>query len=144
VHNNVNKISNNNNNIINCICIDNGRNVDANNLDFENKSMKRGGCMKAYEVFGWDGHGTIVFADTPGKAKANAVIDNTEFIELHAKRAKYADPYVEQGFVPKKVMLENGWWFNCNCYQPQHEDTAIVIDEVVYCKKCKPEGTVAS
>jgi hypothetical protein len=92
------------------------------------------GNLKAYHVSNDDGYGQIIFAETPGKAKARNSF-YADFLELRATRAKWADKYQGQK-IPKQAYLENGWWFECKCLEMQTEETAIVIDEVIYCEKC--------
>ncbi|MEM5669942.1 hypothetical protein AAHB59_18200 [Bacillus cereus] len=40
--------------------------------------------------------------------------------------------------IPKREFLEHGWFWEYICGIPQYNDDAIIIDETVYCEKCKP------
>lgn len=97
---------------------------------------------KAYAVFdSYDENAVIVFAETPGKAKAKAARSLwSDFIELSVRREPWADKYVKQGEVPPIPMLSNGWMLECQCNVLQDYETAVVKDGKVYCEKCVPKG----
>lgn len=96
------------------------------------------GMLKAYSSSNGE-YGVIVFSETPGQAKASAANHfDVDFVDVSVKRAKWADEYAGKEIIPKSAYLVAGWWWECECGFPQYEETAIVIDEVVYCEKCKP------
>ncbi|KZU52346.1 hypothetical protein [Lactiplantibacillus plantarum] len=75
--------------------------------------------MKAYKVSYhnyWGDMGKIIFADTPGKAKYQAIgsdgFDDAEFTDLGCERAEYADNHendLQLDF--DLLMIDNGWIF---------------------------------
>lgn len=95
--------------------------------------------MKAY-ICSNDEYSTVVFAETRGKArtmaKANDLFDFTDWIDISVRRAPEFDSFAEQGYVPKEVLIKHGWWWECKCGTPQYEETAIVINDSVFCEKC--------
>ncbi|MGR5964145.1 hypothetical protein ACT7DB_06935 [Bacillus cereus] len=96
--------------------------------------------MKAYHVQSSDGeHQEIVFAETTGKAKMKSEASGwCEYTEVRANRVKEFDQYSGLGYVPKEAMLKNGWWFECEkCSTTCTEEDAVVIDEKVFCEKCR-------
>lgn len=67
--------------------------------------------VKAYV---WDdeysGESHIVWATTPGKAKALfAAEHDEEFTELRVKRLPWADEYRDMDEIPAEVFIKNGW-----------------------------------
>lgn len=62
----------------------------------------------------------LVFAETPNKAKQKALqtenLETYEYIELTAKRAKYADGHENDS--ERDLMIlnirEGGWWYQLN------------------------------
>jgi hypothetical protein len=89
--------------------------------------------MKAYKVSNYEGYGEIVFAESPGQAKAHVSALDNDFLELSAKRAPEFDSYINQEITPE-ILLQHGWWFECNkCGQAVYQDEAKVIDGKVYC-----------
>jgi hypothetical protein len=104
-----------------------------------------GSVVKAYQVSHPEDESMIVFAETAGQArgKAYSVGFWDEFTELRVTRSPYADPYAEDGKVPTSVLLEHDWYFECDCFEMQDIETAIVINEKIFCEKCKPKGDVS-
>lgn len=89
----------------------------------------------------WGDHGSrVVFAHTPGQAKNNAVgeFDGwVEFLDIRIRRAPEYDMYWELGEVPKRVLLADGWYWECHgCSTHAYEDNAVIVDNVVWCRKC--------
>ena len=95
----------------------------------------------------WDDTGTdaeeeahqIVFAETAGKAKylSEAYYMNGDYTEIKAKRAPEFDQYADQQKVPKEVMLQHGWRYECEiCFAYTDED-GVVINDDVYCEECQ-------
>ncbi len=88
----------------------------------------------------------IIFADTKHEAiyQSDGYENGSEYIEMRARRKKEWDKYAEQGFVPKEVLLEDGWWFECYGYNEngrrcwKHltiDDKPLVVDNKVYCNQ---------
>ncbi|QYJ79401.1 hypothetical protein [Shewanella acanthi] len=83
--------------------------------------------LKAYQVQG-DEYGCIVFATNSATARRIGGRElDLEFNEVEScRRAQWADQYAGvKGGVPPLVMVENGWWMECN-----HCGHKITIDEV--------------
>ncbi|GED14011.1 hypothetical protein [Aneurinibacillus migulanus] len=98
--------------------------------------------LKAYQVSNGE-YSQIVFSSTRGGAKyISEFYDGSNFLDLEVRRARWADEFVDAHSIPKQSYLDNGWWWECRCGQPQYKETAIVINELVYCQKClkKSEG----
>ncbi|MGR3776030.1 hypothetical protein ACT1UG_09785 [Bacillus paramycoides] len=94
--------------------------------------------MKAYQVSDGE-YSTIVFMETAGQAKAWGSNEfGIDFVDVQVKRCKWADNYKSMDEIPKREFLEHGWFWECICGIPQYDDDAIIIDETVYCEKCKP------
>lgn len=116
--------------------------------------------LKAYIVHDkyMDNGSTIVWAETSGKAKQEALkedlFDNCEFIEMYASRAKKYDKYADTKRIPIKELLQDGWWFCCDMCGTDHldqsdidEGNAFIFSEddeywtmvkgSLICKKCK-------
>lgn len=96
--------------------------------------------IKAYE---WDdeyhGESHIVWAATPGKAKALLAAEHDEeFTELRVRRLPWADKYEDSKRIPAEEFLSRGWWLPCtNCGTPVFDDTATVLDEAtILCDEC--------
>lgn len=96
--------------------------------------------IKAYIVSDkWLEYSVVVFAETSGKAKSDALyydeFSNTdsEYIDLRAKRMKEWDKYSETKKIPIAEMLKNGWWFYCDgyCGRQLSEDDIISGDAVI-------------
>jgi hypothetical protein len=97
--------------------------------------------LKAYHVRDSEGgHQEIVFAETSGKAKMRSdALGWCDFTDIRAKRVKEFDQYTELGVVPKQIMLENGWWFECNrclTYVDIDNDAKVSKKNDVYCESC--------
>jgi len=104
--------------------------------------------VKAYLVRdeGHD-HTEIVFADKRSAAiLASEALDWNEYINIRATRLPHFDEYAELGYVPKRALLDNGWWLECSgykeepkrrcCVQQIIDDMPVVINEKVYCREC--------
>lgn len=103
--------------------------------------------MKAYMGGDSEGYATIHFAESRGKARQHFSNEyGIDFIDVQVNRAAYADPYANGDRIPRKVLLENGWWLECRCVNshPMTEDDAVVIDDVVYCDECKHKAVSTS
>ena len=60
-----------------------------------------------------DGHATIVFAESPGKAKQEYCSQaDAEYTDVRATRKPVFDQH-SPGPVPVLELLEDGWWFEC-------------------------------
>lgn len=93
--------------------------------------------MKAYQVS--NGEYSCIAFGTRGQARSLGANEfGCDFTEVDVKRAKWADEYQGAENIPKEAFLKNGWWWECNCGQAQYEETAIVLNEFVYCEKCLP------
>lgn len=75
---------------------------------------------------GDEGHGTIVFHHHGLAARRLGASElGCEEESVECKRAPEYDQYAEKGSIPKKILLENGWWFECDgCY------TVIQLEQV--------------
>ena len=98
--------------------------------------------MKAWHVQDTDGeYLEIVFADKRSEAiyKSEAY-GWAEYIDIRAKRAKYADDLEKEPVLLTQVLLENDWCLECHggkCYkQVTIEDKYTIVDGYVYCEKC--------
>lgn len=96
--------------------------------------------VKAYV---WDdeyyGESHVVWASTPGKAKALLAAEHDEeFTELRVKRLPWADKYGVSKRIPAEEFLSHDWWLACsNCGTRVYNDTATVLDEVtILCDEC--------
>jgi hypothetical protein len=80
-----------------------------------------------------DGECAVVFNNHGLAARregANAI--NREFDEVECDRAKQYDQYAELGYVPQKVRLADGWWFEClYCNSRVAEDLENEDDELI-------------
>lgn len=99
--------------------------------------------VKAYTVSDVDlDHGAVVvFADTPGHAKAAADLPFTAFMDRRAKRAPELDQYTAKGGPTKEDLRQHGWWFECeheNCYDRVESDCGGVVNGHVYCDEHLP------
>lgn len=95
---------------------------------------------KAYIVSDkWNDNSTVVFAESVGKAKSEALTDaefswfDYTFVELRARRMKEWDKYAESKKIPIMELLKNGWWFYCDgyCGRQLNEDDIISGDAVI-------------
>lgn len=95
--------------------------------------------VKAY-IWGdeYNGESDIVWATTPGKAKALLDAEyEVEFTELRVKRLPWADKYGDIKRIPAEEFLIRGWWLHCsNCGIPVYKETAVLTDTDVLCAKC--------
>lgn len=90
--------------------------------------------VKAYV---WDdeysGESHIVWATTPGKAKALLAAENDEyFTELRIRRLPWADEYRDVDDIPAEVFKENGWhslYFCEKCGLEIFKETAFLTNE---------------
>lgn len=89
-------------------------------------------------------HQQLVFADKRSAAilQSEAYEWDGEYIAVRALRQPAYDKYAEQGYVPKAVLLADGWWFTCYgrtdsgyvCGKElRAEDNPLVIGDHVYC-----------
>lgn len=80
-------------------------------------------ALRAYMVSD-DEHSVIEFSKHAVAARRNGANElSTDFESVSCKRAPYADPYAEQGWVPPQVLLANGWWMGCrHCGNQVWED----------------------
>lgn len=93
--------------------------------------------LKAYQV--GNGEYSIIAFGTRGQVRRLGADEfGCDFIKVDVRRAKWADEYQGTENIPKEVFLKNGWWWECNCGMAQYEETAILINDVVYCEKCQP------
>lgn len=99
--------------------------------------------MKAYiakDLHGGHG-GRVVFADTPGRARTIAHGEFggwVEWLDIGVRRAPEYDKYADAGKVPKEVLLADGWYWECgDCYNPTYEESAVIINDTVYCTNCR-------
>lgn len=102
----------------------------------------------------------IVWAETSGKAKAEAlyedIFDNYEFTELRTQRIPAFDKYEKSKKIPIQELLNMSWWFCCCECGKEHldqdsvdEGEAFIIegDEredfvlgTLICAKCKKKA----
>lgn len=114
--------------------------------------------LKAYSVQA-DEAGEIIFATSGIAARrmgANKLDTEFEYI-LSCNRAPWADQYAEQGWVPVKALLEQGWWWSCTgCETLVSEDSEdfdgnphdpVIEERDLYCSpacKAAEEAEVAA
>jgi hypothetical protein len=70
---------------------------------------------KAFQVSDTDGHGVIVFANTAVAARrigANELNIEFECVDSCRRKPEF-DKYAANAFVPKEVLLDHGWTFEC-------------------------------
>jgi len=111
-------------------------------------TAKRAETLKAYQVSCYClEENDIVFAETPGKAKAQMMGEfGCDFTEMTAKRIPEFDRYADAGHVPIQAMLDNDWYFYCyRCGEIVSKDTGeddpdlapiVVGSSTVYHKRC--------
>ena len=108
--------------------------------------------MKAWRVQDKDGEmQEIVFADTRHKAIYKSEANGwTEYINVRAKRAKFADGLEDKPKKLTQVMLENGWYFECGkCLKQVDIDTLMDLNKnvsekgEVVCDTCFNENVTA-
>lgn len=110
--------------------------------------------MKAWIVsdttYDWS---EVIFAPTRHEAfyKSDGYRNEGNYTEMRGYHKKEWDQYSEQGFVPKVVMIKDGFWFECYGYKTEprrrccahvtENENYKVIYEHVYCEDCsKLEG----
>lgn len=93
--------------------------------------------------------GCVVFATTPGKARASAACElDSEFIDLEVRRAPDFDA-LAPGPVTVRQYVERGWRFQCHasgCYRWCYvDDGAVLEEEAVYCSaQCASAEAIAA
>lgn len=93
----------------------------------------------AWKVTDEDGQGCIVFHSHGLAARRLGAGElGSEYEYVECCREKQYDEYSELGKVPTKVLLENGWWFECHyCGMKVYDDrenedgTEFSLDDVV-------------
>lgn len=73
-------------------------------------------AMKAFSVLeNSENTGGIVFADRPVVARrvGAATFGDGDFSGWSCRRAPWADPFAKSGILPIRVMIDNGWHFEC-------------------------------
>lgn len=105
--------------------------------------------MKAYQFDydDWNGYSTIIYAETRNKAKveavdyANTYSDGIEYKDVRLKRVSWADKYGDFDNIPKKILLEHCWWFECErCGEPVYEDECAEDRlPLIICNHCAEE-----
>lgn len=96
---------------------------------------------KAYLVrSSMEDYAEIIFAETPGKSKTQSSYDD-DFIDISAKRVPQFDSYRELGYVPKNILIEDGWWFTCDdCSEQVTDEDDYGYDpthDLIYCSDCR-------
>jgi hypothetical protein len=90
----------------------------------------------------FDGHACIVFHHHGLAARREGANElNSDFDSVELKRAPEFDSYADEGFVPNKILIESGWWFECHhCGHKLHEDDEenerndyVYVNQSVYC-----------
>lgn len=110
------------------------------------KLARRGAvAVKCWHTEALDGeHQRLVFAEKRSAAilMSEAYEWEGDYISVRTRRQPQYDKYAEQGYVPKVVLIADGWWFECCgykedgricCRQLTEEDNPMIIDERVYC-----------
>jgi len=110
--------------------------------------------IKAYSVQVEEA-GAIIFAASGIAARRIGAIElHTEFEDVQSCcRAPWADQYAEQGWVPVKAFLEQGWWCSCNsCGTTVSEDSEdyygnphdpVIEERGLYCSPACKEAEEA-
>lgn len=102
--------------------------------------------LKAYLVEDPGGYRTpeIVFAETPGRAKARTedLGGWLHFTEMSARRAPEYDQYVGKGGPTRQQLFEHhGWWYECNtCRKQTTSDEGHWVGDGVMCLTCSSGG----
>lgn len=102
--------------------------------------------MKCYLTSTADGeHQELVFAEKRSDAiRKSEAIEWDVYINVRAIRKPDYDQYAEQRYVPKEVLIRDGWWFECYGYNERGnncckvltaEDKPLVWDDHVYCNQ---------
>lgn len=102
-------------------------------------------AVKAYMVEDRCGDHTpeVVFAETPGKAKAGTanLCSWLSFTEMSVCRAQEYDKYVGRGGpTPQQLFEHHGWWFECDkCRKQTTSDEGVWTGEGVRCLSCEEQ-----
>lgn len=89
--------------------------------------------IKAYSVSDANGEKSVlVFAEAEGKAKSLASqreeLDGVDYIDLHARRAYYADGHENDSESDLRILnIRNGWWYEIG----NHYIDADNLDEMI-------------
>ncbi len=104
-------------------------------VDTKSESERKMKMLKAYVVSenrNYE-HSALVFAENPNKAKQQALGDDNlcdyEYIELSAKRAKYADGHEntdESDLIHLKI--RNGWWYEIDGHHIDSDNLGEMIE----------------
>lgn len=81
----------------------------------------------------------VVFADSPGQAKANGMTEHLTFTERAVKRAANLDKYQEVGGpTAEQLFCQAGWWYPCReCDTPTTADDGSWNDSGALCNRCQ-------
>jgi len=98
--------------------------------------------MKAWHVQDNEGEmQEIVFAEKRSEAiYMSEAYGWVDYINVRARRAKYADGLENKPSKLIETQLENGWWFEChgNCTNlVTEDDNYIIVENNVYCEECE-------
>ena len=103
--------------------------------------------LKCYHMSDLEGeHQQLIFAENRSQAiiRSDAYQWDGDYIRVRAIRQPQYDAYAQLGSVPKEILLEDGWWFECHgddehgrrcCKVLTIEDEPLVVDDLVYCKE---------
>lgn len=92
--------------------------------------------MKAYIVSDKNDYdpSVLVFADTANQAKSKATsreeLDGIEYVDLSARRAKYADGH--ENATERELMIlniKNGWWYEIGSTRIDEENLEEVLKQ---------------
>jgi hypothetical protein len=86
----------------------------------------------------FEGTSTFVFHHHGLAARREGANElDLDFEDVECSRKPYFDEYAEQGFVPREVLLDNGWWFECNNCSKHITEYNVYKHNIYYCSfKC--------
>lgn len=97
----------------------------------------------------------VIFAPTRHEAfyKSDGYQNDGYYTEMRGRRKKEWDQYAELGYVPREVMFQDGWWFECDgfndrgyrcCKQLTIDDNPLAIGDHAYCNQECADGKRAT
>lgn len=97
--------------------------------------------MKAWHIQDKNGgYQQLIFAEKRHEAICKSeAIGWVNYIDVRAKRAKYADDLEKEPVTLVESQLNNGWWFECHgkCSTTLTvEDTYTIADGYIFCENC--------
>lgn len=94
----------------------------------------------------------VLFAEDRKEAiyKSDGYQNEGVYIDVRVRRKKEWDQYAELGYVPKEVMIQDGWWFECYGYKQNprrrccahitEEENYKAVGDKVFCEDCSSQA----